>query len=482
MSLREQILQLEFNSKLLEPDLPQIKNWDQQVFEYAHQFIDRIYEIPAYVASEDKGKNLYDFPLGEAKSLEQLLDIIKNNVDTPGLNPASGGHLGYIPGGGIYPSALGDYLAAVFNRYAGMFFGSPGAVRMENQLINWVRDVMGYPLQTKGNLCSGGSIANLIAICTARDSKNIDPKNFHKQVIYTTSQVHHCIHKAIHTSGLSSVQKHVIPMDDFFRMDADYLERQIQEDVQNGLIPFIVIASAGTTDTGAVDPLDRIADICSQNQIWFHVDAAYGGFFNLLEEKKPLFKGIERSDSLVIDPHKGLFLPYGTGVVLVREGSNLFKSQHMAASYLQDAYIDAEEVSPADLSPELTKHFRGLRMWLPLQLFGITPFEYALREKLLLAQYFADQIRNLGFELANEPQLSVMAYRYIPKNQIDPNYFNSKLIEYIQKDGQVFLSSTQINGTYYLRMAILSFRTHLKTIDTCLEKLAEAVAHLEKTL
>ncbi len=237
----------------------------------------------------------------------------------------------------------------------------------------------------------------------------------------------------------------------------------------------MVIASAGTTDVGAVDPLDAIADICQAFDIWFHVDGAYGGFFILLEETQALFKGIERSDSLVIDPHKGLFLPYGTGAVLLRDGKKLFDSQHMQAGYLQDAYSDTEELSPADLSPELTKHFRGLRLWLPLQLYGIAPFKACLAEKLWLTRYFYEEIGRLGFERGPYPQLSVMTYRYIPRSG-DANAFNAWLIDQVKADGQVFLSSTTIDGVFYLRLALLSFRTHLSTIRYCLDLLARLTA------
>jgi glutamate/tyrosine decarboxylase-like PLP-dependent enzyme len=282
--------------------------------------------------------------------------------------------------------------------------------------------------------------------------------------------------------GLRESQKRKVPMDANFRMDTAALKVQIQSDIDAGFQPFMVIASAGTTDVGAVDPLDLVADICAEFNIWFHVDAAYGGFFIMTDEVKALFKGIERSDSLVIDPHKGLFLPYGTGAVLIREGKQLFESQHMMASYLQDAYYDVEEVSPADLSPELTKHFRGLRLWLPLQLYGVETFRAALSEKIWLTRYFYDEIQKIeGFEVGPYPQLSVMTYRYVPKSG-DANAFNARLVEEVRNDGRVFLSSTMIEGVFYIRLAVLSFRTHLSTIQTCLQVLRDKSAELAKGL
>jgi len=480
MDILEKLKILESESRKLDPE-PMLRNhWRKSVSDYSDSFLDNIEQIKAYVVSEDRGRDIYNTPIGEPKTIESLLDVLAYNVDRPGLNPASGGHLAYIPGGGLFPSALGDYLADVFNRYAGMFFGSPGAVRMENQLIHWLCSQMGYPDTASGNLSSGGSIANMTAICTARDAKNLQAANFSKVVIYSTAQVHHCVHKSINMVGLREAVKRKVPMDSDFRMDPIALKRQILSDIASGLKPFMVIASAGTTDVGAVDPLDAIADICAELDLWFHVDAAYGGFFIMTDEVKSLFKGIERSDSLVIDPHKGLFLPYGTGAVLVRNGQKLFESQHMMASYLQDAYFDVEEVSPADLSPELTKHFRGLRLWLPLQLYGVETFRAALSEKIWLTRYFYEEIQKIeGFEVGPYPQLSVMTYRYVPETG-DANAFNARLVEEVRNDGRVFLSSTMIEGVFYIRLAVLSFRTHLSTIQTCLQVLQEKSALLAK--
>lgn len=395
------------------------------------------------------------------------------------MNPASGGHLGYIPGGGIYYSALGDFLADITNRYAGVFFASPGAVRMENMLIAWFAEILGYPKNAAGNLTSGGSIANLIAIVTARDAKGTNSKKITESVIYTSNQAHHSVQKAIRIAGLGECVLRYVKQDAAYRIISGELEKQIEEDKKNGLTPFMIIASAGTTDVGAIDPLDEIGDIAQRHQLWFHVDAAYGGFFILTTEGKKKLKGIEKSDSITIDPHKGLFLPYGLGSVLIKDAGKMKDSHSYLANYMQDTLSSVDELSPADLSPELSKHFRGLRLWLPLKLHGTKPFIACLEEKLLLAKYFYQEIQKLGFEVECEPELSVVTYRYIPKNG-DPNLFNKKLVEEVQKDGRVFITSTMLNGKFTLRLAILAFRTHLKTIDLTLKILKETVKWLDK--
>lgn len=476
--MREKILQLEKTSRELEPSSELRAAWTNRVNDYANNFLDNIETLPAYVEPGDNGKKILDYDFTETgMPLEMVLDILDKNVDNIGLNPASGGHLGYIPGGGIYTTALGDYLSAVTNRYAGIFYGGPGAVRIENQLIRWMCKLMGYPSTSLGNLASGGSIANLIAIVTARDKKGIRSRDVENAVIYLTEQVHHCVQKAIRIAGLDEAIIRYIRMDDEFRMSAKTLRQQVEADIKSGLKPFLVVGSAGTTDAGAVDPLDEIADIAQANKMWFHVDAAYGGFFILTEKLKGKFKGIERSDSLAIDPHKGLFLSYGLGAVLIKDVEAQFKSHYYKASYMQDTLGVDEELSPADLSPELTKHFRGLRMWLSLHLFGTKPFVACLDEKHLLCKYFYEEIQKAGFEVGPEPELSVCMYRYIPESG-EADDFNLKLVEFVKADGRVFVSSTNLNGVIWIRLAVLSFRTRLKTIDMLLEVLKKGVAEL----
>jgi len=475
--MRERLLDLERTARLLEPAAESREKARNAVVAYSEDFLNNIETTKAYLVSETKGIGLLDSPISEhGIGIEEAIELVRDNVDTPGLNPASGGHLAYIPGGGIYYSALGDYLADIFNRYAGVFYASPGAVRMENMLVRWMCEIVGYPPDAAGNLTSGGSLANLIAIVTARDAQNIKAKEIERSVIYLSEQAHHSVDKAIRIAGLGECIVRHIALDDRYRIIPGDLERQIANDLADGLIPFLVVASAGTTDVGAIDPLSEIGDIAKRNGLWYHIDAAYGGFFVLTDEGKQKLAGIEQSDSLVIDPHKGLFLPYGLGVVLVKSAKALFESHRYSANYMQDAKAANDEASPADLSPELTKHFRGLRLWLPLKLHGIAPFRACLEEKLLLAKYFHTEIKKLGFESNLEPELSVVTYRYIP-DEGDANAFNKGLLEEVVADGRVFISSTMLDGQFTLRFACLAFRTHLSTADILLEVLESAVKH-----
>lgn len=467
--MREQLLKLEEVSRILEPDSASRGQLDAAVLAYADTFLNNLHDGKGY-EQQDTSAALNALPVREqGYPLETLLNTLAIAVDRPGINPASGGHIGYIPGGGLYASALGDYLADITNRYAGIYFANPGAVRMENMLIRWMADMVGYPQGALGNLTSGGSIANLIAITTARDALQVRAADIPGCVIYMTAHTHHCVDKAIRIAGLGECIVRRIPLDERYAMDAQQLRDTVIRDRQNGLRPIIAIASIGSTDTGAVDPVSDIVQIAEEAEMWCQIDGAYGGFFQLVPELQHHFAGVGRSQSYILDPHKGMFLPYGTGTVLVRDGALLHASHWYQANYMQDAQHSGE-FSPADLSPELTKHFRGLRMWLPLQLFGVDVFRTALTEKYLLAQYFHERIRAEGFETGPVPQLSVVIYRY-SEGIDDPNAFNKQLISEMHRDGRIFISSTMIDGQFWLRLAVLSFRTHLHHIDLLVEML-----------
>ncbi len=477
----EKLKELEKIARQLEPTAKQRQTIMNRVLSYAENFLSQIYDLPAYVTTDDKGKGIYGSPIDEeAVSIDEILQLLAQHVDRPGLNPASGGHLGYIPGGGIFLSAPADFLADVTNRYSGVFFASPGAVRMENMLLQWMADVVGYPPESAGNLTSGGSIANLIGIVTARDAFGGNSKDFHRMVVYLTKQAHHSVDKALRIAGLSDSVKRLIPVDEHYRMSTTALDESIRKDIKSHLLPWLVIASAGTTDTGAVDPLPEIGQIAEQHGLWYHIDGAYGAFFALCDEGKRILKGMDTSHSIVMDPHKGLFLPYGSGAVLVKDRQTLHNAHYYQANYMQDALASQEELAPADLSPELTKHFRGLRLWLPLKLLGIKPFRAALEEKLWLARYFYEKIQTVpGFVVGPYPDLSVVTFRYLPKAG-DANEFNRALVQAVQHDGRVFLSSTMLDGKFTLRMAALAFRTHRDTIDLALEILREKVTSIEE--
>jgi aromatic-L-amino-acid decarboxylase len=243
------------------------------------------------------------------------------------------------------------------------------------------------------------------------------------------------------------------------------------------------VGNAGTTNTGAVDPLDALAEVAVQHQLWFHVDAAYGGFFMLTEEGRRVLRGLERADSLVLDPHKGLFLPYGTGALLVRDGAALKRAHTLVADYMPHIQDDPELIDFCEHSAELSRSFRGLRVWLPVKMHGIGVFREQLEEKLTLARFAADALRRMpGIEILAEPELSLLAFRLVPTGVSDTeelNRINRGFQERINARQRVFLTGTMLGPVYALRICILSFRTHREQIEQALEDVRAAV---EETL
>lgn len=439
-----------------------------EVSNYANTFINGLSTVKGFSSKEPKQLAIDNNP----KAFQNLLQLYQTEVAETGINAASGTHLGYIPGGGVFTAALADFIAAVTNPFASVYYASPGAATIENEAINWLKKKFSFPETAVGNLTSGGSVSTLIAFTAARDKHQIKNDLIKKTVVYLSEQVHHSTQKALRIIGLEDVVIRYVPLDEYHRMKTNALEQLIKKDVEQNLNPFMIVATAGTTDTGAIDPLNDIAQIAHQHNIWFHVDAAYGGFF-ILTSKKEMFNGIEKADSMIIDPHKSLFLPYGLGAVLIKDKAAALHSNQYTANYMQDAVMDELVQNPSNVSPELTKHFRGLRMWLPLQIHGIKPFIACLEEKLLLVKYGRIKLMELGFCVGPEPDLSISYFWYPFKT--NSNEKNKQLMQAIHNDGSVFLSSSIINQQFVIRIAILAFRTKKQTID-------KALAMIEKCL
>ncbi|MEO8712441.1 MAG: aminotransferase class V-fold PLP-dependent enzyme [Parafilimonas sp.] len=458
------LIELDKISKQLEIYASEQKDFVKEAAGFANNFISDLEHVKAFNKETKPGSSIAID--NKKKTLNQLLEIYKHDVVETGIKAASGKHLGYIPGGGIFSAAIADFIAAVSNPYAGVYYASPGAVAIENEVIRWLKSIFSFPETAVGNLASGGSVSTLIALTAARDKHQIKNEKINNSVVYLSKQVHHSTQKALRIIGLEDIIIRYIPLDENHRIKADALEALVVKDKLNGLNPFLVVGTAGTTDTGAVDPLDEIATIAAKYNLWFHADAAYGGFF-IMTSKKEIFKGIERADSLIADPHKGMFLPYGLGAVLIKNKQAALHSNHYAANYMQDAEDDNLADSPANISPELSKHFRGLRLWLPLKIHGIEPFIACLEEKLLLIHYCRNKLIELGFKTGPEPDLSI-SYFWYPFEK-ESNKKNKQLMDEIHTDGDVFLSSSIINDQFVIRVAILSFRTKMATVDKAIE-------------
>ena len=450
----------------------------------ARRAVDHVASLPEQPSADVEGgvelaRSLVE-PLPETgRPAEELLDLLFDRVIPKSFNTAGPGYVAYIPGGGLPHSAVADFIADATNRYVGVFAAAPGLAQIETNVVRWLADILGYPEGARGILTTGGSLATFSAVVAARRDRL--PENFLSGMLYTSDQGHHAIEKAALLAGFPAANVRRIASDERFRIRLDALESAIGEDRAAGRTPFFVVGNAGTTNTGAVDDLAALAALCERDRLWFHVDGAYGGFFRLTVEGRRRMAGIERSDSAVLDPHKGLFLPYGTGALLVRDGEKLKRAHALTAEYLPSMQEAPDLVDFNLLSPELSRDFRGLRVWLPLKMHGIGPFRTNLEEKLDLTRLAARGLAEIpGMEILAEPQLSIVAFRLAAEGRegADLDELNRDLLARVNGRQRVYLTGTMLRGRFAIRICILSFRTHRDRIEMALEDIRAAAADI----
>jgi aromatic-L-amino-acid decarboxylase len=356
----------------------------------------------------------------------------------------------------------------VLNRYTGVARPAPALVQLEASVLRWLCDVFELPAGSQGVLTPGGSISTLSALVAARTAEL--GEQFLDGTLYVSDEVHHSVSKSARIAGLPADAVRVVPSDDGLRLDPEALRKAVVRDREAGHRPFLVVASAGTINTGVVDPLEAIADVAEQEGLWLHVDGAYGGFFQLTERGREALRGIERADTITLDPHKGLFLPYGTGCLLARDGAALRHAHEAVAHYLPQPSDELPDFSA--YSPELTRDFRGLRLWLPLHLHGVETFVTALDEKLDVARFVHQQLSAIAeLEVPWAPDLSLVAFRLRDGSDTD----TEQLMERLHASGRVWLSSAPIRGRTYLRVCVLSHRSRPERISELVDLVRDAV-------
>ena len=465
----------------LEPSAEEMRAMADQA---TQRVIDHIASLPKQPAtySEDGAtiaRRLAESLPETGTGFTELMDLLFEQAVPVSFNTAGPGYLAYIPGGGLFPSAVADYIASAVNRYVGVWVAAPGLVQLETNVVRWFCEIVGYPADAGGILTSGGSLATFTAMVTARRERL--PANFLTGTIYTSDQTHHSVRKAAVLAGFPAENVREIPSDEQSEMRLDDLLRHIQEDRGAGLQPFMIVASAGTTNTGAIDDLNAVADIAEHEGLWLHIDAAYGGFFILTSRGRAALQGLDRAHSLVLDPHKGLFLPYGIGSLLVRDAGALKRAHTTSADYMPPMQDDPGLIDFCELSPELSRDFRGLRAWLPMKMYGIEAFTASLDEKLDLTTWAVAELRTIPHvEIVAEPRLSVAAFRLAPpgRGKDDINALNRQLLDAVNARRNVYLTATSLGGRFTLRICVLSFRTHRDRMEQCLRDIRESVVEL----
>ena len=411
----------------------------------------------------------------EPQPLGPLLDELFEEWIPRSYTTISPGYLAFIPGGGVFPGALADLISGGTNRFTGIWQAAPALVQLEANVLDWLRTGMGLPSSAAGTFTTGGSTANLNAVVCARE--RLLGTDLRAGVLYASDQVHHSVLKSAKLAGILPDRVRTVAVDDAFRMRPDALEEAVREDRRRGLRPFLVVSSAGTTNTGAVDPLEGIADVAAAHGLWHHVDGAYGACFHLVPELRPLLAGLPRADSVTLDPHKGLFLPYGTGALLVRDGGDLRAAHSATAGYLPEG--NPEFYDPSQHGPDLSRDFPGLRLWLALQVYGTRRYEAALAEKRALALRAADDVAAIpGVVVDAPPQLSLLAFS-LRREGWSPGERDAAtraLVEDVTARGRAMLTGCTAGGRFLARMCVLSFRTRARHVDAAVEDVTAAAS------
>ena len=408
--------------------------------------------------------------------LAPLLDTLFETCIPQSFNTPSPGYLAYIPGGGLFPAALADFIADTTNRYTGIWQAAPALVQLEANALDWLREWMGFPDEARGVFTVGGSMATFNAVLCAREQYL--GADIRRGVLYTSDQAHHCVIKSAKLAGIMPDRVRSIPSDSAFHLPVGALRDAIKQDRRDGLRPFMVVSNAGTTNTGAVDPLDAIADACAAEDVWHHVDGAYGAFFQLCDDTRTVLRGLDRADSLTLDPHKGLFMPYGTGALLVRDGARLRAAHEATADYLPELPSAAEFYDPSQHGPDLSRGFPGLRLWLTIKLYGADAFRSALAEKRALALDAAARVAQLPHVVMDaQPELSLFPFHlsWPGATLAQEDAATRALMASTSMRGRVMISGAVAGGRYVGRVCVLSFRTHAQQIDHLIEDMTAAI-------
>jgi len=329
--------------------------------------------------------------------------------------------LGYVPSIPTFPAILGDWLASGYNFFAGVWPIASGPNEIELVVLDWFRQWLGMPNGTGGLLTSGGSTATLMAVVAARHARAGDDASvLPRLTLYSSTQAHSAAVRAAWIAGIARENVRVLPTDDAWRLRAESVRDAVAIDRSAGRVPFLVVASAGTTNTGAIDDLPAIADLCVRESLWLHVDAAYGAFAALTPSGREQLRGIERADSVVLDPHKWLFVPFECGCLLAREPATLKAAFHIFPEYLKDVAPGEEEINFADYGEQLTRYARALKIWLSVRTFGVAPIRAMIERGIGLAEYVERRVRReTGMEVLASAQLGIVCFRVHPAKMDD---------------------------------------------------------------
>jgi len=480
----------------LEPTRDEIMRMGEAALRVAADYFDTVRDMPISPAPVSPALSE---PLGPSAPVEGVpFDELLHRVESTVI-PASrhSGHprfFGYVNSPGTPATALADLLASALDQNLTSWRSAPGPTEMERQTVGWIREILGLAPGADGLFVSGGSMANLCGLTAARDARaGIGVAAAGCQAldsalrIYASEEVHHSIQKAAGLLGIGRGNVRLVPTDARFRMRTDLLEEAIREDGASGYRPICVVATAGTVNTGAVDDIEAIADVAETHGLWLHVDASYGGFAALSPTHKPLFRGIERADSVALDPHKWLYVPLDCGCIVYRNpAAARLPFAHDAEYTRVIGHTDDQSFAFWDFGPELSRRFRALKVWMALAHAGTRTLGEVIASNCDCARYLAELVEEADdFEMLAPVELSIFCFRYVP-----PEYrgiedegraeeldrLNESILADVQREGSSYLSNARINGRFALRGCVLNYRTTRNDMRLLLDDIRAAAA------
>ncbi|HZR78262.1 MAG TPA: pyridoxal-dependent decarboxylase [Chthoniobacterales bacterium] len=411
-------------------------------------------------------------PPEKGRDPNELLKELEKNVFPNNLHVDHPRFFAFVPGPNNFVSTMSDALAAGFNIFNGTWFGGSAAAALELGVVRWLCRACGLPESAGGLFVSGGSMANLTALVAARNA--VLQNRTERATVYFSDQTHSSVERALHVIGFLREQRRKLPSDDNFRLSIETLRRAIAEDRAKGLRPFCVVANAGTTNTGAIDPLGELADLAGSEKMWLHVDGAFGAASILSERGRTLLRGIERADSISLDPHKWLFQSFECGCVLVRDVALLKSAFQIKADYLRDVHRNAAEFNAGDHGVQLSRGFRALKVWLSLQTFGVAAFREAITRGFELAELAERELRaRKDWEILSPAQMATVCFRFGKSDDLQ-----TRLVEAMMHDGYALLTSTELRGVASLRLCTINPRTTEKDIIGTVKRLDELARKL----
>jgi aromatic-L-amino-acid/L-tryptophan decarboxylase len=444
-----------------------------QMRELGYRAVDRIVEHLTTLDDQPVGsmpdrerlEKLFDHkaPDGESDPLA-VLDEATRDVLGAIAHTDHPRFLAYIPGPSTYVGAVADFLAAGFNVFAGQWLVGPGPAVVERVTVDWLRELCGLPDTAGGLFVSGGTMANLIAIHAARVRNGAG-------AVYLTGHTHGSVRKGLRFLGFPDSDVRVVATDDDGRMSVSALRDQVEADHRAGARPFCVVATAGTTSAGAVDPLDELADVCAEHGLWLHVDGAYGASAVLSESARHLLSGMDRADSIAIDPHKWWYQPFEIGCVLLRDATALVDAFGMNAEYLRETRLGTGPLNYYDLGPQLTRSFRALKMWMSVKTFGLDAFRRAIDHGIALTEHAETLIAaDPGWEVVTSAQLAVLTFRPHRPELTEPEVdaLTRRVATGTLADGHALVTTTELAGRPVLRFCITNPETTAGDVESTL--------------